>query len=151
MSIVVTLVITENSFELQEKLATLVSLHAGEIKLVKIEKCPDASFDGTIVISDVGEVHGAAISARIVSQANDLHLLEVDDSLGKIGIVGFGNRRGNENLVSIVTDKILDKQFSIVDSADKSSTYKFSDIKKFPLPRQCKNAQKNHSPGMRKR
>jgi hypothetical protein len=147
----ITLLIGENNFELHEKIATLISEHAEEIRLVSIEKCSDASFDGIMIISDVGGMHGAAMSARIVSRANSIYQLSVGESLGKIEIVGFGSRCGNEHLVSIFTDQILDKQFRVVESVDRTANYKFSDVRKFPLLRQCKNAQKNYSPGMRKR
>lgn len=136
MSINVTLVMSEENHELHAKLAALVAEHAGEIKLVSIEKCPDVSYDGILIISDTGEVHGAAMSARIISAASASSHLDLDASRRNVGIVGLSFDRDRKFVLGMLAASIIvKKQMAHVEHTEPR---KFTSIREFPIPVQCK-------------
>ncbi|NTW27298.1 MAG: hypothetical protein HGA36_03170 [Candidatus Moranbacteria bacterium] len=140
MSIEITFILDEEDVEMQEKVAAFVSQYPDKIQMMETRSADNIDFSKVMAFATYSEEPRIGnMVARIMVAANDSRSLVVDDFSKQVGIVGFDSSQ-DLHISRILMNDLLIQDAEIIPKNHREGYPSFAQIRKFPIPAQCKKA-----------
>jgi hypothetical protein len=142
MSVMITLVLDENNHALYKKLAAFVDQHCAEIQILKIENTPSAcSGEVMIILNDSDRLNALTMNARIIGAARTIDHPLINETAGRVGIIGTGLCLNNTSVFKHIIERLGDDKICSKPIIQFNEPSNFRNVKKIPIPAQCKKAK----------
>lgn len=142
MPVMITLVLDENNHALYRKLAAFVEQHCAEIQILKIENTPSVCpGEVMIILNDGDRLNCLAMHARIIEAARTIDHHLINETAGRVGIIGTGLRLDNVSVFKHIIERLGDDKVCLKPIIQFNEPSSFRGVKKIPIPAQCKNAK----------